>query len=170
MFSGLLDVVGSYEVTEKQVIMGDDHSQTLNKIGMQIADLTTQHYTRGGVPDYHAKMAALEEEHKRISVLPVEKPKIRKVSTGKTFRRRWEEMDDEQRHSYLKSAEVTALVVRRADLTQAMVFDRTTDVSENPVLDIPMNFIRECGDFVVNISLGTLADQLQLASSATFSA
>lgn len=79
-------------------------------------------------------------------------------------------MDDEQRHSYLKSAEVTALVVRRADLTQAMVFDRTTDVSENPVLDIPMNFIRECGDFVVNISLGTLADQLQLASSATFSA
>lgn len=170
VFSGLLDVVGSYEVTEKQVIMGDDHSQTLNKIGMQIADLTTQHYTRGGVPDYHAKMAALEEEHKRISVLPVEKPKIRKVSTGKTFRRRWEEMDDEQRHSYLKSAEVTALVVRRADLTQAMVFDRTTDVSENPVLDIPMNFIRECGDFVVNISLGTLADQLQLASSATFSA
>ena len=45
-----------------------------------------------------------------------------------------------------------------------MVFDRTTDFSENPVLDIPMNIIRECGDFVVNISLGVLGDQLQLAS------
>lgn len=166
VFSGLLDAVGSREVTEKQVIMGDDHSQTLAKIGMQIADLTTQHYTRGGVPDYYAKMAALEEEHKRISAMPVEKPKIRQVSTGKTFRQRWEEMDDEQRHAYLKSAEVTALVVRRADLTQAMVFDRTTDVSDDPVLDIPMNVIRECGDFVVNISLGMLGDQLQLASSA----
>jgi hypothetical protein len=52
-----------------------------------------------------------------------------------------------------------------------MVFDRTTDVSvnPNPVLDIPMNFIREFGDFVVNISLGTLGDQLQLASSVTIS-
>jgi flavin reductase (DIM6/NTAB) family NADH-FMN oxidoreductase RutF len=79
-------------------------------------------------------------------------------------------MDDEQRHSYLVSAEVTALVVRRADLTQAMVFNWTTDASDDPVLDIPMNFIREFGDFVVNISLGTLADQLQLASSATFPA
>ena len=114
-------------------------------------------------------MAALEEEHKRISALPVEKPKIRRVSIDKTFRQRWEEMDDEQRHAYLKSAEVTALVVRRADLTQAMVFDRTTDVSENPVLDIPMNIVRECGDFVVNINLGTLGEQLQRASSAAFS-
>ena len=75
---------------------------------MQIADLTTQHYTRSGVPDYHAKMAALEDEHKRISVMPAEKPKIRRVSTDKTFRQLWEEMDDEQRHAYLKSAEVTA--------------------------------------------------------------
>ena len=112
---------------------------------MQIADLTTQHYTRGGVPDYHARMAALEEEHKRISALPVEKPKIRRVSTDKTFGQRWDEMDDEQRHAYLKSAEVTALVVRRAKISpQAMVFDRTTDVSENPVLDIPMNIVPEC--------------------------
>ena len=166
VFSGLLDAVGSCEVTEKQVIMGDDHFQPLAKIGMQIADLTTQHYTRGGVPDYHAKMAALEDEHKRISAMPAEKPKVRRVATGKTFRQRWEEMDDEQRHAYLKSAEVTALVVRRADLTQAMVFDRTTDVSKNPVLDIPMNIIRECREFVVNISLGMLGDQLQRASTA----
>jgi len=34
-------------------------------------------------------MAALEEEHKRISALSVEKPKIRRVSTGKTFRKRY---------------------------------------------------------------------------------
>lgn len=167
VFSGLLDTVGSCEVTEKQIIVGNDHSQTLAKIGMQIADLTTQHYTRGGVTDYHTKMAELEKEHERVSNLPAEKPKIRRVSTGKKFAKLWDEMDHEQQHSYLETAEVSALVVRREDLSQAMAFDQTTDVSENPVMDIPMNFIRQAGDFVVNISLGKLGDQLQLASSAT---
>jgi hypothetical protein len=32
-----------------------------------------------------------------------------------------------------------------------------------------VNIIRQCGDFVVNISLGTLAEQLQRASSAAVS-
>jgi hypothetical protein len=81
----------------------------------------------------------------------------------------WEEMDSEQRQSYLKSAGVTALVVRSEDFTQSLVFHQTTDVADNAVLDIPVNVIRQCGDFVVNISLGTLAEQLQRASSATVS-
>ena len=123
----------------------------------------------GGVPDFHARMAALEAEHARISDLPREKPKIRRVSTGKTFAQLWEEMDSEQRQSYLKSAGVTALVVRSEDFTQSLVFHQTTDVADNAVLDIPVNIIRQCGDFVVNISLGTLAEQLQRASSAAVS-
>ena len=124
----------------------------------------------GGVPDFHARMAALEAEHARISDLPREKPKIRRVSTGKTFAQLWEEMDSEQRQSYLKSAGVTALVVRSEDFTQSLVFHQTTDVADNAVLDIPVNIIRQCGDFVVNISLGTLAEQLQRASTAAVSA
>jgi hypothetical protein len=107
----------------------------------------------GGVPDFHARMAALEAEHTRISDLPREKPKIRRVSTGKTFTQLWKEMDSEQRQSYLKSAAVTALVVRSEDFTQSLVFHQRTDVADNAVLDIPVNIIRECGDFVVNISL-----------------
>jgi DNA invertase Pin-like site-specific DNA recombinase len=162
----LLDTVGSCEITEKRVIAGEDHSQALLKIGMQIADLTTQHYTRGGLPEFHSRIAALEAEHDRISDLPKEQPKIRRVATGKTFRQQWEEMDDEQRRDYLKSAEVTALVVRRQDLTQAMTFDKTADISENPELDIPQNVICECGDFVVNVNLGMLGDQLEWASAA----
>ncbi|MGO8890802.1 MAG: recombinase family protein [Streptosporangiaceae bacterium] len=169
VFDGLLDAVGHCEVTTKTVIAGDDHSQTLRRLGAQIADLTTQHYMHGGVPDFHARMAALEAEHTRISDLPREKPKIRRVSTGKTFAQLWEEMDSEQRQSYLKSAGVTALVVRSEDFTQSLVFHQTTDVADNAVLDIPVNVIRQCGDFVVNISLGTLAEQLQRASSATVS-
>ncbi len=37
---------------------------------------------------------------------------MRRIATGKTFRQHWENMDDEQRHAYLKSAGVHALVVR----------------------------------------------------------
>jgi site-specific DNA recombinase len=167
VFDGLLDAVGHCEVTRKTVIASDDHSQTLRRLGAQIADLTTQHYMHGGVPDFHAKMAELEAEHARISDLPREKPKIRRISTGKTFAKFWEEMDGDQRQSYLKSSGVTALVVRSEDFTQSLVFSRTTDVADDAVLDIPMNIFQECGNFVVNISLGTLADQLQRASSAT---
>ena len=145
-------------------------SQTRRRLGAPIADLTTQHYMHGGVPDFHARMAALEAEHTRISDLPREKPEIRRVSTGKTFAQLWEEMDSEQRQSYLKSAGVTALVVRSEDLKlESLVFHQTTDVADNAMLDIPVNIIRQCGDFVVNISLGTLAEQLQRASSATVS-
>ncbi len=156
-------------MTTKTVIAGDDHSHTLRRLGAQIADLTTQHYMHGGVPDFHARMAALEAEHTRISDLPREKPKIRRVSTGKTFAQLWEEMDSKQRQSYLKSAGVTALVARSEDFTQSLVSHQTTDVADNAVLDIPVNVIRQCGDFVVNISLGTLAEQLQRASSAAVS-
>jgi hypothetical protein len=60
-------------------------------------------------------MAELEAEHERISNLPTEKPKVRRVGIGKTFRQWWNESDDEQRHSYLKTAGVSALMVRAED-------------------------------------------------------
>ena len=100
----LLEVIGHYELTEKRVIEGDDHSASLKKIGMQIADLTTRHYVNNGVPDFHKRMSELEAEHARVSGLPREKPKVRRIATGKTCRQRWDEMDDEQRHACLKLA------------------------------------------------------------------
>jgi hypothetical protein len=42
-------------------------------------------------------------------------------------------------------------VVRSEDFTQSLVFRQTTDVADDAVLDIPVNIIRQCGDFVVNI-------------------
>ena len=158
----LLEVVGHYELTEKRVIEGDDHSATLKKLGMQIADLTTQHYVNNGVSDFHKRMSELEAEHARVSALPGEKPKLRRIATGKTFRQHWEEMDCEQRHAYLKSADVHALVVRKEDLTVRMVSEQGTQAADNLVLDIPMNVVAEVGDgWVVNIGIGTLREQLQ---------
>ncbi len=93
----LLEVIGGHEFTEKRLIEGDDHTATLKRIGMQIADLTTQHYVNNGVPDFHACMAGLEAEHARV---------------------------DEQRHAYLKSTGVHALVVRNEDFTVSMVPSR----------------------------------------------
>jgi hypothetical protein len=113
----LLEVIGKYELTEKRLIEGDDHSATLRKLGMQIADLTTQHYVNNGIPGYHQRMQELEAEHARVSALPREKPKVRTIATGKTFRQHWQEMGDEQRHAYLKSASVSVLVVRKEDYT-----------------------------------------------------
>ncbi len=158
----LLEVIGGYELTEKRLIEGDDHTATLKKIGMQIADLTTQHYVNNGVPDFHKRMAELEAEHGRVSALPSEKPKVRRIATGKTFRQRWEEMDDEQRHAYLKSTGVHALVVRNEDFTMSMVSEQGTQAADDVVLDIPMNVVTEVGDkWVVSIGLGTLREQLQ---------
>ena len=171
--------MGDCELTAKRILAGDDHTETLIRIGMQIADLTTQHYVHGGVDDFHAKMAELEAEHERISDLPTEKPKVRRVGIGKTFRQWWNESDDEQRHSYLKAAGVSALIVRAEDYQQVMRFDRSTDTADDLVLDIPTNVIREFEGrherpsgpkpvrFAMNLSLGTLAEQLHRASSVT---
>jgi hypothetical protein len=175
----LLDAVGDCELTAKRILAGDDHTETLMRIGMQIADLTTQHYVHGGVDDFHAKMAELEAEHERISDLPAEKPKVRRVGTGKSFRQWWTESDDEQRHSYLKAAGVSALIVRAEDYQQVVRFDRATDTANDLVLDIPTNVIKEFEGrherpsgpkpvrFVMNLSLGTLDEQLHRASSVT---
>ncbi len=159
--------MGSYELTEIRVIEGDDHSATLKKLGMQIADLTAQHYMHNGVPHFHKRMAELEAEHAYISALPREKPKVRRISTGKTFRQHWEEMDDEQRHACLKSAGISALVVRREDFTVSMVAGQGTQTPDDLVPDIPMNVATEVGnEFVVSISLSTLREQLQQLSTA----
>jgi hypothetical protein len=158
----LLGVIGHYELTEKRIIEGDDHSATLKRIGMQIADLTTQHYVNNGVPDFYKRMSELEAEHARVSALPREKPKVRRIATGKTFRQHWEEMDQEQRHAYLKSVGVHALVVRKEDFRVRMVSEQGTQTADDLILDIPMNVVAEVGkDWVVNIGLGTLREQLQ---------
>jgi site-specific DNA recombinase len=176
----LLEAVGDCELTAMRVLTADDHTETLKCIGMQIADLTTQHYVHGGIDDFHAKMAELEAEHERISNLPTEKAKVRRVGLGKTFRQWWGESDNEQRHSYLKAAEVSALIVRAQDYQQVMRFNRSTDMANDLVLDIPTNIIREFDGrdarppgsfgpkpmrFAMNMSLGTLAEQLQRAAS-----
>jgi hypothetical protein len=163
----LLEFVGHYELTEKRLIEGDDHSATLKKIGMQIADLTTQHYVNNGVPDFHERMAELEAEHARVSALPKKKPKVRRIATGKTFRQHWEEMDNEQRHAYLKSAGVSALVVRKEDFTVSMMSGQGTETADDLILDIPMNVVAEVGDdYVVSIGLSTLREHLQHVSAA----
>jgi DNA invertase Pin-like site-specific DNA recombinase len=165
----LLEVIGRYELTEKRLIEGDDHSATLKRLGMQIADLTTQHYVNNGIPDYHKRMHELEAEHARVSELPREKPKVRRIATGKTFAKHWEEMDDEQKHAYLKSAGVHVLVVRKEDYTArkeelavSTASEQGTEAADDFILDIPMNVVTEAGGkFVASIGLGTLREQLQ---------
>jgi site-specific DNA recombinase len=178
VFGALLDTVGSCKITEKQLFAEEDpFADVLKNIGMQIADLTTQHYTRGGVTDFHAKIGALEAEYGRVTTDQQKwqgeegknrKPKIRSVATGKTFKQRWEEMDDEGHRDYLKSAEVAALVVLREDFTEEFTrMSRDGDIPESAaLLDIPQTILRECGKFAVNINLGALSDQLERASAA----
>ncbi len=87
---------------------------------------------------------------------------MRRIATGQTFRQRWEEMDDEQRHAYLKSAGVSALVVRKEDFTVSMVTEQGTRAADDLILDIPMNVVTQVRNYwVVNIGLGTLREQLQ---------
>jgi hypothetical protein len=141
---------------------------------MKIADLTTQHYVNNGVPDFHKRMQELEAEHARVSALPREKPKVRKIATGKTFKQHWEDVDDEQRHAYLKSAGVHVLVVRKDDYTARKeelavrtASEQGTEAAGDLILDIPMNVVTEAGGkYVANIGLGTLREQLQHVAAA----
>jgi hypothetical protein len=109
-----------------------------------------------------------------VSALPREKPKVRKIATGKTFRQHWEDMDDEQRHAYLKSTVVHVLVVRKEDYTARKeelavrtASEQGTEAADDLTLDIPMNAVTEAGGkYVVNIGLGTLREQLQHVAAA----
>ena len=56
---------------------------------------------------------------------------MRRIATGKTFRQHWEKMDDEQRHAYLKSVGVHALVVRKEDFTVSMVTEQGTQAADD---------------------------------------
>ena len=142
----LLEKVGDCELTERKVVQGDDYTQTLRKLGIRMADLTKQHFAEGGVSDYHQKMAELETEHDRISAMPKKPLVIKRISTGKTFRQRWEEMNEDQRHAYLLSAGVTAKVVRADDADISVAYGlgaRTADTADDSVLDIPVIIVRE---------------------------
>lgn len=70
--------------------------------------------------------------------------------------------------------------MRAQDYQQVMRFNRSTDMANDLVLDIPTNIIREFDGrdarppgsfgpkpmrFAMNMSLGTLAEQLQRAAS-----
>lgn len=174
--AALIDAVGDCELTERRVIVTDDHSQTLLKIGMQISDLTTQHFVHGGVPDFFSRMAELQAEHERIYQMPKKPAVIKTVATGKTFRQWWEGADDEQRHAYLKSAGVTVHAVLSDDIGKVIASCQATDVAESAALDIPLNIIREFGrepgsgsrvkNFAISIGLGTLREHLQRAAKA----
>jgi hypothetical protein len=53
-------------------------------------------------------------------------------------------------------------VVREEDFTVRMVSEQGTQAADDLVLDIPMNVVTQVGDnWVVNIGLGTLREQLQ---------
>ena len=69
--------------------------------------------------------------------------------------------------------------MRAEDYQQVVRFDRATDTADDLVLDIPTNVIKEFEGrherssgpkpvrFVMNLSLGTLDEQLHRASSVT---
>jgi hypothetical protein len=90
---------------------------------------------------------------------------IRRVSTGKTFRSWWKSADDDQRHAYLKDANVTVRVVLAEHADKIMLSGRTTETAENPALDIPLSIVMEAGKFIGHIDLGSRNDTF-LPSSA----
>lgn len=110
----LLRAVGDCELTERNVIPGDDHSQALAELGRQIQDLTAQQFTPGAIvpADIDERISALKDEYRRIVALPKEQDQVQDISTCLTFRQRWEQMDDDQRHAYLRNASAEVFVSR----------------------------------------------------------
>ena len=75
-------------------------------------------------------MAVLQAEYERIPVMPKEPPVIRGCPRNVPVM--WKSADDDQRHAYLKDANLTFRVVLTEHADKIMLSGRTTETGRKP--------------------------------------
>jgi site-specific DNA recombinase len=109
----LLRHIGGYKVMRVEVIPGDGHERELRAVGQQIADMTMERFVRGIIrPDYDRMLAALQSEHGRLSNLEATPDVVTKVSTGQTFREKFEAMTSQEQRLWLRDSGVKVRAMR----------------------------------------------------------
>lgn len=164
VFGAILNVAGWYELTERKLIPGRDHSEDVARLAETIGHLSSKiavgKATRKDVSDDEAALQRAQEQLDRIASLEPEPARVEPVRTGKTLRARWEELDVPGRNQFLQNAGVRA-VAHKTDMPPLeMEFTRGGDMTG---LDIPRTeIVTEDGLHVV-VYLGNLRDMLARA-------
>lgn len=161
VFRALLDNAGWYELTEKKVIPGRDYSEDVARLAETIGHLSTKiavgRATRQDVSADEAALQRAQEQLDRIASLEPEPSRVEPVRTGKTLRKRLEELDVPGRNQFMQSAGVRA-VAHKDDLPPI-------DVQPGPLVadEIPRMVIIDEDDLHAVVYLGNLRNMLARA-------
>jgi site-specific DNA recombinase len=167
VFGAILDNAGWYELTETQVIPGRDYSEDVARLAEVIGHLSSKIAAgRATKQDVSADRAALqraEDELDRIAALEPEPATVKPVRTGKTLRKRLEELDVPGRNQFLQLAGIRA-VAHKDDMPPVeLEFTRDWDMTG---LDIPNHAIIVEDGLRAVVYLGNLRNMLAVADAA----
>jgi hypothetical protein len=158
----LLAIVGNCELVGKKLIAGRDYSEDISRVAEQIGHLFVEIQVDAlAGKDVREKQATLRRAQGELARLHALKPlaaRVEPVSTGQTFRQRWETLGAAGRKELLRGATVRAVVSRNGM--------PPIEHQEGPltVLDIPRMAIIDQPKLHAVIYLGSLGDMLDRAS------
>jgi DNA invertase Pin-like site-specific DNA recombinase len=161
VFGALLDLVGSYELTERKLVEGRNYAEDIARMKDRLSHLSGEIEMGEALGDDVSELAAKRDrartELRRLVALEPEPARVETVRTGKKFRQHWESLGTVQRNEFLRSAGVTAV----ASKDTLPPFPST----EGPMtpLDIPRAAIVTEDGLNVVIDLGNLRDMLARA-------
>jgi site-specific DNA recombinase len=164
VFGAILDNAGWYELTETKVIPGRDYSEDVARLAEVIGHLSSKiaagRATRQDVSADRAALQRAEDELDRIAALEPEPARLEPVRTGKTLRKRLEELDVPGRNQFLQSAGIRA-VAHKVDMPPF-------PAASGPLtpLEIPRTVIVTEDGLNVVVDLGNLRNMLARAESA----
>jgi site-specific DNA recombinase len=158
----LLALIGDRELTERKLVAGRDFSEDIVRVADQIGHLYREIQVEalaGPVREKQETLKRAQDELARLHALKPLEARVERVTTGQTFRQRWESLDTRGRNEFLRSAAVRAVVSR--DGMPAV------EPQEGPMtrLDIPRAAIITDPDLHVAVYLGSLSDMLRRPGS-----
>ena len=154
----LLDLVGSYELTERKLVEGRNYAEDIARMKDRLSHLSGEiemgEALGNDVSEMTARRDRARTELRRLVALEPEPAHTETVKTGRKFRQHWEGLGTMQRNEFLRSAGVSAV----ASKDTIPPFPST----EGPMtpLDIPRAVLITEDDLNVVIDLGNLRDML----------
>jgi site-specific DNA recombinase len=159
----LLALVGDVELVETKQVPGRDFSEEMNRTVEQMTHLYKEIQLAAlageDVTDKQQTLQRAQAELARLHSFTPVQTREEPVSTGQTFRQRWESLDASGQNGFLRENKVRA-VVSREGLPPI-------EHQEGPLtpLDIPRTAIIERPGLYAVVYLGSLGDMVRSASS-----
>jgi site-specific DNA recombinase len=113
----MIEAYGWVPYRNRIVHVGSERDRRLADVGQAIANLTTDRYVRGIIPnDYDDVLARLQAEHAKLSVMEPEPPKVDWEDTGLTIEQVWPTWDAMRKRHFLLDRRVKVIASRGDDM------------------------------------------------------